>query len=129
MSNGGLTVPDFSFCFDCESGVDIRPRSVFASQELVDEWAVYKEESPEVWFNLHELEGWMSVEDTWLAITGPVRGKNALLAQVFKLFSWSSGIPSHIVSYLGLTKGIGAMDSWLMLDIRDTALRRIKSLQ
>ena len=128
MSNdelNGVVVSDFGTCFDSETGVDIRPRSVFASQELVEDWELYKADEPDVWFTAHEMEGWYlegmdGWKDSWVPVSGPERPRSAVLVNVLKLFSWQSGVPAIVVSFLGLTKGVGRMDSWLMYELKDS---------
>jgi len=118
MANVNQSGLDFSSAFDSETGVDIRPRTVFASQELEDpfEDALPRLEKPrfpnlqthyhrEYWIGWDLMReassgAWCGPPDgKWYAVSGPERTGAHVLKELFECESFPTALTKYIITF------------------------------
>ena len=121
MQNANQSGLAFSGAFDSETGVDIRPRTVFASQELEDpfEDALPRLEKPrfpnlQTYYHREYWIGWDLTREPssgawcgppdgkWHAVLGPERTGAHVLKELFECESFPTSLLLEIITYFPL---------------------------
>lgn len=112
MQNANQSGLAFSGAFDSETGVDIRPRTVFASQELEDPFEdalprLEKARFPNLQTYYHR-ESWKAwdpfcepgpPDGKWHAVSGPERTGAHVLKELFECESFPTSLLLEIITY------------------------------